>query len=119
MQEFRHPELMAKRVLRQLPIESSFTFFQEFARPSQQTVYSLDEFRSTLKTVDLKSIQLHVERGDFERWIRQAVGDDKLAGKIANLSGRRLLGEKLRKRILDVVERRISKLQETATQSSS
>jgi alpha-amylase len=119
MQEFRRPELMAKRVLRQLPVERGFTFFQEFARPSQQTVYSLDEFRSTLKTVDLKSIQLHVEQGDFERWIRQAVGDDKLAGKIANLSGRRLLGEKLRRRILDVVERRMSKLQETVAQSSS
>jgi alpha-amylase len=118
MQELERPEFMAKRVLRQLPIEKSFTFFYEFARPSQWTVHSLNEFYSALKTVDPKSIRFHVERGDFERWVRQVAGDDKLASKIASLSDKKLIGEKLRKRMLSVVGRRIEKLQETAAKVS-
>lgn len=118
MQELERPEFMAKRVLRQLPIGRGFTFFYEFARPSQWTVHGLDDFYSALKTVNLKSIRFHVERGDFERWVRQVVGDDKLASKIAGLSDKKLIGEKLRKRILSVVGRRIEKLQETAAKVS-
>ena len=119
MQELERPEFMAKRVLRQLPIGRGFTFFYEFARPSQWTVHSLDEFYSALKTVNLNSIRFHVERGDFEQWVRQVVGDDKLASTIAGLSDKKLTGEKLRKRMLSVVERRIKKLQETAARVSS
>ena len=93
-----------------------FTVFDDFARPTKLTVHSLSEFCSALKTKDAKSIRFHVERGDFERWLRQVVGDDKLADKIASIS-EKLSGEKLRKRVLNAVKRRIHKLQEEAKPS--
>jgi len=117
--ELEKPELAAKRMLRRLPIGKGFTFFYEFARPSGLTVHSLDEFCSTLKTVDLSSIRFHVERGDFERWLRQVIGDDKLADGLISVSNQKLRGESLRKRILATIERRIKRLKGIANKAST
>jgi hypothetical protein len=95
-----------------LPIDKGFTFFYEFARPTQWTVYSLEEFESALKVVDVKSIEFHTERGDFERWIRQVIGDNQLAEELEVLSREKLKDENLRKRMLDVVKRRIRSLKQ-------
>jgi alpha-amylase len=113
-QELARPELAAKRLLRQLPAEKGFTFFYDFARPTKISVHSLKEFQLSLKEVDIKSIQFHIERGDFARWIRQVVGDEKLADEIANLSDKKLVGEALRKMILNTVKNRITELEQTA-----
>ena len=113
-QELARPELAAKRLLRQLPAEKGFTFFYDFARPTKISVHSLKEFQLSLKEVDIKSIQFHIERGDFARWIRQVVGDEKLADEIANLSDKKLIGEALRKMILNTVKNRITELEQTA-----
>jgi len=114
IRELEKPEWIARRILRLIPVERGFTFFYEFARPTQLTVQSLDEFLSALKTVKVKSIEFHKERGDFERWIRQVVGDDTLADKLRALTDEKLSGEKLRTKILGVVEQRIKELETTA-----
>jgi alpha-amylase len=108
--ELERPELAAKRILRRIPAGKGFTFSYEFARPTGLTVHSLDEFYSVLKTVDSSSIRFHMERGDFERWIRHVVGDDKLADKLITISNQKLTGESLRKKILATMESRINEL---------
>jgi hypothetical protein len=74
------------------------------------TVQSLEEFLSALRTVDGKSLRFHTERGDFERWIRQVVGDDTLADSLNALTTEKLSTEKLRTRTATLVERRINEL---------
>jgi len=98
-----------------------FTLSYEFARSSGLTVHSLNEFISALKTVDLSSIRFHMERGDFERWLRHVVGDDKLADDIAKIndSKKKLEGEALRKKVLATTERRIKLLKEIADEVST
>jgi len=118
IQELKKPHLMAKRMLRPVPIEKSFVFCYEFARPTGRTASSLNEFYSTLKVVDPESIQFHMERGDFERWIRQVIGDDKLADKLAEISGRKLVRKVLVERVLNAVESRIKELEEIASKPS-
>lgn len=117
--ELEKPELAAKRMLRRLPIGKGFTFFYEFARPSGLTVHSLEDFYSTLKTVDISSIRFHMERGDFERWLRQVIGDDKLADELTSISNKKLGGEALRKRILVAMERRIKELKGITDETST
>jgi len=119
--ELEKPELAAKRILRRLPSGMGFTFSYEFARSSGLTVHSLYEFISALKSIDVSSIQFHVERGDFERWLRHVVGDDKLADQIAkvNRPNKKLEGEALRKKVLAATERRIKQLKEIAKVSTS
>jgi alpha-amylase len=113
--ELEKPELTAKRLLRRLPAGMGFTFSYEFARSSGQTVQSLNEFYSALKTIEASSIAYHIERGDFERWLSQVVGDNKLAEKIAkiNSSKRKYKGEALRKKILAITEKRLKQLKKT------
>ncbi len=118
LQELKKPELAAKRILRQLPAGKGFTFFYEFARPTRWTANSLKEFYSTIQVINLKSIQFHMERGDFNRWLRQVVGDDKLADELMNVSNEKLTGEFLRKRILEAVRNRIKVLEEIASKST-
>ena len=110
--ELEKPELAAKRLLRRLPAGMGFTFAYDFVRTSDVTVCSLDEFYLALKDIDVSSIQFHAERGDFERWLSQVVGDNILAAQIieAKRSKRKIKGESLRKRILAVTGRRLKEL---------
>lgn len=119
MQELERPELAAKWALRRLPPNKGFSFFYEFARPTKQTVYSLHQFKLALKTVNAKSIQFHVERGDFARWLGQVVGEKVLAHRMFNLSKEKLKGEALRERVLKIVRDRISELEKMKGKASS
>ena len=115
LQEFRRPELAAKWLLRRLPVGKGFTFFVEFARPTSWTVYSLEEFLKALKHVDLKSIKFHLKRGDFERWLRHVIGDDKLADKFVVLSKKRFKDKELRHILVSIVEARLNELKKAAS----
>ncbi|MDH5450621.1 MAG: DUF5752 family protein [Candidatus Bathyarchaeota archaeon] len=116
--ELERPELTAKRMLRQLPTEKGFTFFYEFARPTQWAVHSLYEFQSTLKVADPKSIQFHMERRDFARWLHQVVGDEKMAEELNKLSNAKLTSGSLRRKIISVVKRRIRQLEKMAVNNN-
>ncbi len=111
MLELEKPKWAAQRILRSFPVERGFTFFYEFARPTQLTANSLKEFFSALKVVDLKSVEFHTERGDFERWIRNVLGDDALANKLREIANDKLYGETLRKKTINAVERRMKQLE--------
>jgi hypothetical protein len=62
-----------------------------------------------------------VERGDFERWLHQVVGDEKLADQVAKIgkSSKKLKGEALRKKVLAVTERRIKQLKRITDKKST
>ncbi|UCG45269.1 MAG: glycoside hydrolase family 57 protein [Candidatus Bathyarchaeota archaeon] len=119
MLELERPELRAHRILRQLPSERGFNFFQESARPSPKTACSLVEFSSAIKLVAPKSIRFHIERGDFERWVRETIGDEELAAKIATLPYRGLRSNRLRRRLLEIVEKRVTQLQKQVAKVTS
>ena len=108
--EISKPEFRYRLLLRKLPTRRGFTFFYEFAKPTKLTAYSLEEFYSAIKVVDLRSIRFHMERGDFERWLSQAVGDKELAKRLSEISDEHLDGEALRSRLLKVLEDRIREL---------
>ena len=115
------PELAAKRFLRRLPAGMGFKFSYDFVRSSGLTVNSLSEFVSILKTINLSSIRFHEEKGDFERWIRQVIGDHKLADKIATVkrSKRNLKGEALRKTVISIIAKRLKELNEITEEDST
>ncbi len=63
-----------------------------------------------MKTVDISSIAFHMERDDFERWIREVIGDVILADKLAEVKRDGVSGEDLRRQIVRVVRNRIRQL---------
>jgi alpha-amylase len=114
VQELSKPEWIARRILRSVPVEKGFTFFYQFARPTKLIVQSLDDFLLALKKVSVTSIEFHKERGDFERWIRQVIGDKILAERLNLLTKKKLRKEKLRTKTINLVENRINELRTMA-----
>ncbi|MGD8506032.1 MAG: DUF5752 family protein [Candidatus Bathyarchaeota archaeon] len=119
LRELEKPKHVAKRILRKLPTEKGFTFSYGFAKPTKLAVHSLEEFYSALKTVNRKSIRFHVERGDFEKWIRWVIGDSKLADKLATAAKSKITGAEVREIILSLVDQRIEELESTKRASSN
>jgi len=117
MKKFETPRLIAKKILRRIPATKAFVFFEEFARPTSSIAYSLEEFHALLKVVSLKSIRFHMRREDFETWVRQVVGDRKLADKLHKISESKLTGMRLRKALLEAVQQRIAELKDLARRS--
>jgi hypothetical protein len=54
------------------------------------------------------SVEFHMSRGDFEKWIR-SLGDDALARNLAKLRKKGLGGEDLRARLRDTVGKRLGR----------
>jgi len=94
-----------------LPARGEFRFFYGFARPTEWAARNLYEFRDALKTLGVESIEFHIQRGDFERWIREVIGDKTLANRIAKVSREKFYGEKLRKKVLAILNARLRELE--------
>lgn len=64
---------------------------------------SLEEFAKKIKEIDFESFKFHFLRGDFERWIAEAVGDSELAEKIRKLRKQNMVDSRVRNRLYKTV----------------
>ncbi len=118
LRELEKPKHVARRILRRLPAKQGFTFYYRFSKPTKWIAHSLEEFYSILKSVNLRSIRFHATRGDFEKWIRCVIGDNKLADQLAEVTERKMPQDKIRDRICSLVGQRIKELERTSKTSS-
>jgi hypothetical protein len=77
------------------------------------SVHSLEEFADALQYVCSEAIVFHFERGDFQNWIREVMGDDELANKLDDIKKceRHLAAEACRKEIIERVNIRLLQLE--------
>ena len=68
------------------------------------------DFLQKIWTVELESVVFHLERKDFQNWIKKTLGDNKLARRI----GRIRPSDDLRTEIHAIIENRIKELWETS-----
>jgi hypothetical protein len=59
--------------------------------------------------MDLKTVEFHAERGDFETWV-SSLGDAELAKRLKIIRGTKLTGEALRKKVFETVKSRCNEL---------
>jgi hypothetical protein len=78
--------------------------------PIDAVAHSLREFGEKLKTVEVKSLEFHLGRGDFERWVYM-LGDPELVKAMVKVRRLGLAGEKLRAELVRSVQTRIRQLQ--------
>ena len=78
-----------------------------------KTATSLSDLHDKLKTVDVRAVNHHFKRREFERWIRNNIGDEELARRFGKLD-RELHGEKLRTSMINLIQVRLGELK-TAT----
>jgi len=100
----------SSRILRSVLREEAFYFFTSIGNYTGQSAASLDEFLQKIKEVNIKSLEFHLYREDFEKWISQTLGDAKLAEDIKGLRNMKVVGNALRDRLYFLVSRRLKDL---------
>jgi len=96
----------ASKILRTVSLPEAFHFFTDIGQYTGKSATSLADFSEKVKIVQLKSIEFHFKRGDFERWIRETLGDEYLAGEIGRID-KSTQGEALRAATQRTVENRL------------
>jgi hypothetical protein len=106
------PELAAS-ILRNIS-EHVFRFASDIGAYTGGAAASMAEFHDQLAEVPLPSIAFHLypRQPNFQRWIRETLGDEQLAEQITQI--KRSPGEKLRKTLQTLIGYRLEYLKITA-----
>ena len=100
---------LASKILSPVSIEKAFHFYYGLNQHSGVYADSLKDFVDKIQNVDLKCIEFHIPRKDFELWIR-SLGDLELSKKLELLRMKPLSGENLRKEVYETVNSRYEEL---------
>lgn len=99
-----------QKTLRNLPREQSFYFFTSTGNYTGESAVSLEEFAKKILQINVKSIEFHLYRGDFEKWITETLEDNTLADKIKNLKELKPIGIDLRDRLYLIISKHCENL---------
>ena len=102
--------VLPSRVLRNVNREEAFYFFTSIGNYTGESASSLEEFQQKIKDIDVRSLEFHLFREDFEKWISQTLGDSRLAEDIKNVRIQKIVGNSLRDRLYFLVSRRLKEL---------
>jgi predicted transcriptional regulator len=81
-----------------------FNFYVDVDKPLGFSALSLDEFYRTIKQVCSDSLEFHLYRGDFEKWLQEVCKDEDLAKSFGTSKAEDLKGEDLRKTLLQAID---------------
>ena len=107
----------ASRILRKVLREEAFYFFSSIGNYIGENAASLEEFSQKIKEVNARSLEFHLYRGDFEKWINEVLGDAGLAERIKELRNQKLAGNPLKDQLYSVVLKRYNELKKGFQQS--
>jgi len=100
-------EKMMQKILKAVPEDKVFHFYLGIDKPLDAFAVSLSDLFKKLEKVEIQSISFHQARGDFEKWIRDILGDGELALSIARIP-ESIHGESLRVEILREIRARLN-----------
>jgi len=98
------------KILGLLPREKAFYFFTSIGNYTGVSASSLEDFIEKVSKVNVKSLEFHFYRKDFEKWISEALEDKELASKIEHLRSQGCSGTMLKARLLNVLTKHYEKL---------
>ena len=97
------------RILRTVPKNEGLELYKAPGEATGKTVTSLNDLYEKLKQVDIRAVNFHFKRREFEKWIRSTLGDEELARRFSRLK-REEHGEKLRSQMLVLIKTRMDEL---------
>lgn len=100
------------KILRMVPRNEGFHFFRGLGDSTMKVATSLADFFEKMRTVDIRSVNFHFKRQDFEKWIRDVIGDAELSRRISRIR-KEAHGEKLRNEIIQIIKARLEELKGT------
>jgi DNA-binding Lrp family transcriptional regulator len=84
--------------------EWGFYFYSGVDMPLGFYAQSLEEFYRLIKEVCSESLEFHLYRGDFEKWLKEVCKDEDLAKAFGTSKEEELKGEELRKTLLKALD---------------
>ena len=99
----------ALHILRELPKEEAFHFYTGIGQYAGVYATSLNDFCDKIQSVNVKSVEFHAPRRDFELWL-DSLGDLELAKIMSLIRRASLSGENLRKKVYESVKSRCEEL---------
>ncbi|MDH5634858.1 MAG: DUF5752 family protein [Candidatus Bathyarchaeota archaeon] len=99
----------AAKILNHQPTDKAFHFYTGVHQYTHIIAHSLAEFSDKLQKVDVKSVEFHIPRKDFENWVH-ALGDVELERRFGLIRNMHLRGEDLRTRVYEAVKHRLEEL---------
>jgi len=100
---------LAASLLSPVAPEKAFYFYNGINQYSGLHATSLLDFCEKIKDADVKSVEFHFFRGDFERWL-ESIGDQELAKKIGVIREKEASGEELRRLVYEAAKTRCNEL---------
>lgn len=105
----------AERLLIRLPPENAFLFYRDIGVSAGKSASSLPEFAQIIRDLEETSVEFHLVRGDFEKWI-SFIGDHQLSSKVMKIKGLGLRGADLRDKLYETIRSRVDELERAASQ---
>lgn len=103
-------EEITPRILKSFPREKAFYFFTSIGNYTGESASSLKEFMDKINEVNMKSLEFHLSRGDFEKWISEVLEDEDLALEVRKLHKFNLIGDALRNQLYSTVSKHLKNL---------
>jgi hypothetical protein len=96
-----------------VPRAQGFHFYKAIGCCIGVTCCSLEELADALQKVCSEAVIFHFERGDFQNWVRDVIGDAELAQSIdaIKMCSRKLSEEACRKELVERINVRILQLE--------
>ena len=111
---------LISKILRNVTEQEGFRFYTAIGEPTGITAVSLTDFVEKLGDVDVRSVNFHYPRKDFEKWILDVLGDAGLASRLNTISRTHIgiKGEALRNQIIRIVKVRLSEIKPSSPATS-
>jgi hypothetical protein len=98
------------KILRRISPEKAFHFYAGIDQSLGSSADHLTDLCDKIRSINIKSIEFHTARGDFESWIRQ-LGDIELEKRLRLIRETGLKGEALRERLYGALRSRCDELE--------
>jgi len=96
-------------VLNPVASEKAFYFYTGINQYSGLQATSLHDFCNKIKDADIKAIEFHLSRKDFEQWF-ESIGDQELAKRVGMIREKKVAGEELRRLVYETTKTRYDEL---------
>ena len=100
----------AQNILATVPYEHGFHFFTDVGKYTGETAISLFSFYEELSSIEIEALLFHFPRGDFQKWIRNTLGDSELSERIDKMNTDLPIKD-TKKELLRLLSKRIEELQ--------
>jgi hypothetical protein len=100
----------ASKILARVPEGKGFNFYLSVDLPTGKYAGGLQDFCERLSEVEPRSVTFHLEREDFQKWLKEIVRDEELATTLSGFKGRGLGAEELQSKLHDAVKLRCDEL---------